>query len=174
MTAPKDNRVSISVLFEYLLYCHMSGKFWWRKTSSYRAKAGKEAGSNSKRKRSTPYFIISIQGHRYMAHRLAWAMYYGEWPDGEIDHLDGDGLNNRIENLRVVSAKMNRRNMKRHSRNKSGMSGVYWGGHVNKWYAQLFVGGKSKHLGCFDTFEEAAAVRKAAEREHGFTERHGL
>ena len=75
-------------------------------------------------------------GVRLMAHRVAWAIYYGVWPTGMIDHINGDGLDNRICNLRDVTHKENARNSRRKATNKSGCSGVMRDKHKKKWVAQ--------------------------------------
>lgn len=79
----------------------------------------------------------------------------------EVDHRDGDGLNNRRENLRLATTLQNRLNTGLQRNNKSGRVGVYV--HANKWRAHISNNGRLIHLGTFDTVEEAAAVREAAE-----------
>jgi len=112
------------------------------------------------------YLVGSMGGVRYYAHRLIWLFAHGVWPD-HIDHFNGDGWDNRLENLRSCSRSENQRNMKMHKRNKSGFNGVRWS-HT-KWEAQ--VGGIS--YGRFDTIEEAAAVRAEKQLLLGYTAHHG-
>lgn len=107
------------------------------------------------------------------AHRAAWAHYHGRWPTQDIDHIDGNKHNNRIENLRDVSRQENMRNVPLTKANKSGVKGVHWYKARNKWVASIMISGKHKHLGYFDLKEDAASARKAAERKYGFSERHG-
>jgi hypothetical protein len=114
-----------------------------------------------------------IFAKRYKAHRVAWALYYGEWPEGEIDHINGIRSDNRLINLRVVSHKDNMRNQRLSKANKSGVIGVCWASHRGKWSAQIKVNRKKLHLGLFGTIKEAAAARKAAERKYGFHPNHG-
>lgn len=107
------------------------------------------------------------------AHRVVWAMQYGEWPDGQIDHINGDGLDNRIANLRTVGFHENSRNKMISSRNKSGKSGVDYVKRDGRWRARISDGSKNIHLGYFETLDEAIAARSAAERALGYHVNHG-
>lgn len=119
------------------------------------------------------YLRVSILGKRYKSHRIAWALYYGEWPDDQIDHIDGDRSNNKIENLRAVSQVENSRNAKTPHTNMSGVIGVHWDKRKCKWVSQISENSKSKKLGYFDNFWDAVAARKVAEEEYGYHENHG-
>jgi hypothetical protein len=119
------------------------------------------------------YLQVMIGGKLYQAHRLIWLLVYGEWPRQHIDHIDGNGLNNRIENLRDVSQTENNRNRRNQSNNKTGICGVYWYTRGKKWRAEIKVGGKQIHLGYFTDKAEAAAARKAAEQKYNFHPNHG-
>lgn len=114
-----------------------------------------------------------IRGKRYKAHRVAWALHHGEWPETGIDHINGDPSDNRIANLRKATAQENMRNQKLSSANKSGVIGVCWAPHRNKWSAQIKVDKKKIHLGLFDSLDAAAAARKVAEQKYGFHPNHG-
>lgn len=99
-----------------------------------------------------------------MAHRLAWLYVYGEWPNGDIDHIDGDRLNNRIANLRDVSRRVNLENQRRPKAcNKSGFLGVKTF-RDQRFQARIQVRGVQLHLGTFDTPHEAHAAYVAAKR----------
>jgi hypothetical protein len=116
------------------------------------------------------YRTSCLGGVRMSAHRVAWVLHYGEWPKGEIDHVNGDRTDNRITNLRDVSRSENARNLSV----KSGkMRGVYWYSPTSRWVAKLHHKGRMLHLGYFKDKSEAIAARRAAEREHGFHENHG-
>lgn len=97
----------------------------------------------------------------YSVHRLAWVMHtQNQIPMGmQVDHQDGDILNNRFENFRIVSNKVNTRNKSMSSRNTSGYTGVSWHKQKNKWTASIKIDGKSKHIGNYDSPEEANAAR---------------
>ena len=122
---------------------------------------------------SSGYKRGMILGRHYLAHRTAWAIYYGEWPHKTIDHINGNRSDNRIKNLRVVSNSINMRNTKRRSNNTSGVCGVSFREATNKWQAYIFAKGRQKHLGFFDDLNEAISARKAAEVEHDYHPNHG-
>lgn len=133
--------------------------------------AGKEAITSIDP--SLGYKKGSIWNVKCYAHRIVWALVDGSWPEHDIDHINGDRADNRWENLRAVTRKMNARNAKRRSTNTSGMMGVQWHTGNERWRAQIMVDGKNISLGCYEKFEDACAARKAAERQYGFHENHG-
>lgn len=106
-------------------------------------------------------------------HRLAWAYYHGEWPQGEIDHINHDRSDNRIANLRIVDRAENCRNASLSKNNKSGVCGVFWDKKVGKWHAYIRKNGVQHNLGFYSCKQAAIAARKAAEGELGFHENHG-
>ena len=111
------------------------------------------------------YLIIGVDYKTYRAHRLAWLYIYGEWPSGQIDHINGDKADNRISNLRVATDSQNKQNARKaRSDSKSGLIGATWYSRSNKWRAAIQVDGKKKHLGYFDEAEEAHAVYIEAKR----------
>lgn len=123
--------------------------------------AGRVAGSRSK------YTMISVDGKKYRAHRLAWLYINGEWPDGQIDHMNGDKHDNRFANLRVATPAQNSQNILRpRSDCASGFKGVSWRERNQKWHATIRVDGKSKHLGYFHTAEAAHAAYLSAKQQH--------
>lgn len=88
---------------------------------------------------------------------------------GEIvDHINRNSLDNRRSNLRIATHIENCRNARLKSDNKSGIRGVHWAKHAKSWVAQIRINGKTKHLGCFLTIEEAAAARKEQEKLYNF------
>lgn len=107
------------------------------------------------------------------AHRVAWALSKGEWPSGQIDHINGNRLDNRLVNLRDVVNAENAKNMAMKSNNTSGVNGVYLHKQTGKWCAQINAFGKTIGLGLFSQIEEAVIARKAAERVLGYAPRHG-
>lgn len=110
------------------------------------------------------YIRISVLGKGYVrAHRLAWALHYGEWPDGILDHIDMDKTNNRISNLRRVSHTVNCLNAPVRTSNSSGVTGVSFRLRRGKWHARINIGGRKVNLGYYDTLEEAREARKRAE-----------
>lgn len=101
------------------------------------------------------------------AHQAVWAIHRGV-PDRFIDHINGDRLDNRIENLRLVTASQNSTNQKISSKNTSGFKGVHWVTEKRKWKATIWFNREFRHLGYFDDIENAArAYRLAAAKYHG-------
>lgn len=119
------------------------------------------------------YLHGAIFGKNYAAHRVGWAIHHGRWPDGEVDHINGDRSDNRMANLRDVTTIENRRNQIRSAANASGVTGVHWCNTWNRWIARIGNKGKMRTIGNYANFDEAVAARLNAERELGFAEGHG-
>lgn len=101
---------------------------------------------------------IKALGKKCNAHRLAWLHFYGEWPAGEVDHINGIKTDNRIKNLRDAARELNSQNQRRaHHRNQAGLLGVTVDKARGKWLASIFHDGKKRHLGRFNSPEEAHA-----------------
>lgn len=178
---------SPELLRKLLRYEPETGKLFWRerqvemftdgKYSAERSCAAWNSALVGKEALAAPhkegYKQGRIFGRIYLAHRVIWAMVYGEWPLKCIDHISGVRDDNRIENLRAVSQAENSKNQKRRSNNISGVTGVIWHRPTQKWQAYIKINGNQKHLGLFTALNEAAAVRKAAEAEHGYHPNHG-
>lgn len=135
----------------------------------------KHAGHLYKDKsRKTSYIIIRYQDKIYSAHRIIWEMFNGPIPEGmQIDHEDGNGLNNSLSNLRLVSLNENLKNKSKYSNNSSGCTGVSWHKAQAKWVAYISDSGKSITLGYFKELDDAIATRKIAERTYGYHKNHG-
>ena len=164
-----------------LSYNSQNGEFVWLERPlssfvSYRGfrtwnsrYAGKVAGTLS----SDGYFAISIFKQRFLSHRLAWAMHHDEWPENDIDHINGVRSDNRIDNLRSVTRSENRKNAALHGRNTSGVSGVNWFSPASLWRARIGVDGETIDLGYFKTKDEAIISRKKAESHYNYHPNHG-
>lgn len=116
------------------------------------------------------YINIEINERIYMAHRLAWLHYYGEWPRHQIDHRDGDKTNNKIENLRDATDVENRLNRKVRADNISKRKGVTKTvrNGVTKYIVRVGLNGERRYLGFFTDLDEAhRAYCEAAKRLHG-------
>lgn len=147
-------------LHDLLQYDKDTGKLFWRQSRGTK-KAGSEAGAiNGK-----GYVCIMIDGKGYQAHRLAWCLYYQEMPSQDIDHINGIKTDNRLVNLRQVTVRQNQYNQRKpRSDNKSGYLGV--SSYGNKWMASIKINSKTKHLGYFNTPEQASEAYKQAKRKH--------
>ena len=114
---------------------------------------------------------ITINGKqlKYLLHRVVWMFVTGEDPgDWEIDHIDGNGLNNSFANLRKANRSQNMCNSRLTADNSSGFKGVSYCKQTKKWKASIQINGKQLHLGRFDTPEPAhMAYCKAAAELHG-------
>lgn len=151
-------------LVHVLDYCSETGVFKWCIKPSIRTNAGDVAGSVTAR----GYVNISISAKLYRAHRLAWLYVYGSWPDGVVDHINGNPSDNRIANLRVTEQKRNSENQRLHANNKSGFRGVHWHKKQQQWVAMVGHNWKRIHIGSFNDLAEAVAAVKLA-RDKLFT-----
>lgn len=113
------------------------------------------------------YYRLDVMGRTFFAHRLAWMIVTGEWPDGIIDHINGDRKDNRIANLRPADQSQNSSNAKKYSNNTTGYKGVTER-RPGEFRARIQKDGKSVSLGTFSTPEQAhAAYVDAANDLHG-------
>jgi hypothetical protein len=135
------------------------------------AMPGTEAGSLDNA-RGKIYRRVVIRQTWVQTHRLIWMYMTGEWPE-TVDHIDGDGLNNRFENLRSVTQPENLKNQKFRRNNKSGHMGVIWNKSAGKWQAQIKSEYKQVYLGTFNDIKDAIAARQAAQARLGFHQNHG-
>ena len=156
---------------EFFRYDPESGQIFWRHDRR-KARAGAEAGTIY-RGRLGEYRQVCFNYKIYRTHRLAWLLMTGDWPRGEIDHIDGDGLNNRWGNLRDVSRQENSCNRRVSSDNTSGYHGISWHRLAKKWSARICHAGKHESLGLYSDLSEAVAARDKAERRLGFHDNHG-
>jgi len=120
------------------------------------------------------YRVISINYHKYFAHRLMWFYAYGEWPADEIDHINHRPLDNRIANLRCTTQAENSRNSSLSKRNKTGHTGVSWHKRGKKWQAYVTFKGVRHYLGLFDDKQEAIKARQKKNEEYNFHPNHGV
>lgn len=145
------------------IYNESSGTFTYAFTRG-RFVVGTKSGSMT----SKGYRTIMIDGRQYRAHRLVWLWHTGEWPDQEIDHINGQKDDNRFINLRLATSQQNNANRAPTRQNTSGLKGVSLNQRRGKWYAMIRMNGKNRHLGSFSTKEEAhKAYQTAALAEFG-------
>lgn len=168
------------LLKQYLHYDQHTGVFTWlpRGVKSFDTRcAGTEAGT-IKIKGRRYCRRINVCGKLHYAHRLAWMYVYGDFPNDEIDHINGNALDNRIENLRDVSRTANCRNMPKYRTSSgAGLVGVNFYNDLGKW--RVHIGDNHptrkgrKFLGHFEDFFEACCARKSAELLYGYHVNHG-
>lgn len=118
------------------------------------------------------YKRVSVDGREFFVHRIIWAITYDEWPEC-IDHINGDGLDNSLNNLRNVSVKENNQNAPIRSDNTSGHVGVSYDQRSQKWIAQIGCNGKTRTIGKFKNKQDAVNARKMAEKIGGYHQNHG-
>ncbi len=151
-----------------LRYDPEAGIFYWRGPTR-----NKPAGAKAGFLTSSGQVGINVNGRIFLAHRLAWFFAHGCEPNGQIDHINGVPTDNRIANLRDVSASQNQWNRGKPKNNTSSRKGVSWRSRRQRWYASISVGGKSIYLGSFVTLDAAAAAYEVACRRHHGTDGDG-
>ena len=176
-----NERPTPELLHKILRYVPETGELYWRERTSdlhavdslrrawNKRYAGKEAMTT---KHYKGYLYGCIFNKKLFAHRVIFAMVYGYWPE-QVDHINHKKSDNRIENIREVTAAENNRNAPLISTNTSGYNGVRWDKNSGKWIASMDFKGKYKHLGCFGCVTAAAVVRKIADIKCGFHPNHG-
>lgn len=152
-TANSSALPSIDRIREVLSYDPASGVFRWKRSFRGSARAGDVAGS----RRKDGYIRIKIDGAVLYAHRLAWLLAHGSWPEKFVDHINGNPSDNRIENLRDVNAQTNCQNRRVAGPRKNGgtLLGAHWCTTWKRWKSSIIKDGKCQHIGWFPT-EEAA------------------
>lgn len=156
---------------------HVNQLFDYKNGSLYRKnikKSGIRAGSLVGFKNNQGYLQVSIEGKKYLVHRLVFFMHYGYFPQ-EVDHINNVITDNRVENLREASRIQNCYNQKNRQKGISGIKNVEWKGDKKKWRVVFRVNGKSKHFGYFDDIVLAEQVaQKARNIYHGEFANHGI
>lgn len=147
---------------EIFIYDCKTGVVSWKET-------GRMAGHINDR----GYRVIEYGNKRYKAHRIAWTLYHGNPPQGEIDHRNQDKADNRILNLCDTSCQGNMRNRSLQKNNTSGTTGVIWHSRDEKWIAKIKYNRKWVWLGAFTRKQDAIDARKIAEEVYGFSDIHG-
>lgn len=157
--APLNGKSVLRRARECLSYDPDAGSFVWLKPPHNHTRLlGKSAGSTK-----TGYVMIKIDGQKYKAHRLAWLMITGEWPNHRIDHADGNPFNNKWENLRPCDQTLNNANRKRNA-GKALPKGVRQ--IRGRFQARIKVKNKLISLGCFSSADEAQAAYAEAAKKH--------
>lgn len=157
----KTKSITVERLRELVHYDPCTGVFTWLQDRGPRH-AGEQAGTITKQ----GYRQLALDRSQYRANRMAVLYMTGELPKGQVDHINGDRLDDRYENLRDVSHGANQENRKRAaSNNKSGLLGVFFVKRTSRWTARIRKGGKDHYIGYFDSAEEAHEAYIAKKRE---------
>jgi hypothetical protein len=163
----KRDNCSIERLREALEYNPETGDLIWKEGQ----RKGMVAGAINVMG-GIAYRAVMLDGVTRRAHRIAWAIHYGDWPKEEIDHENGDGSDNRLSNLKDSNRSKNSRNRRRSRNNNSGIGGVHFDG--KRWVVQGYEGEKRICIGRFTEFDAAVIARKEYEKKNGYSEDHGI
>ena len=150
--------------FEY-----KDGELYWKENPKYHSKKGQKVGYQTKK----GYVKLGLHKVHYYVHRIIYLMHHKVCP-AQIDHIDNNKANNRIENLREATTQQNSCNEKLRSTNTSGVKGVYFNKRKQQWHARVSHFYKEIHVGYFKTLEEAEkAVKEKRAEIHKEFANHG-
>jgi hypothetical protein len=156
------NKLTAEHVGTLLSYDPETGVLTWRVRRGGTASAGSVAGCRNK----DGYLVFSLCNRIQYAHRVAWLLTHGAWPDGDIDHRDGNRSNNALANLRDVTRRVNLENRRRAAPNTTtGLIGAGKGKPNGGYRSRICVNGKERHLGTFATPEQAHEAYVAAKRQ---------
>lgn len=165
---------------ERFIYDGENGRLIWKPHDSDVTRLGERLGRKvigqfAGTRHYDGYIVIKIKGKGYLAHRIIWEMHNGPIPKGmQIDHIDGNPRNDRLDNLRLATSAQNNQNRGPSPHNKSGVKGAFWHPSRKYWWSAINVHGKLIYLGSFLTKGLAAvAYAKASLRYHGRFSRIG-
>jgi len=173
-----------NILKKMLSYDELTGDLYWIKRDMVNFKtvgawkrwntiySGSKCGGNKKNANGKQYSELCIFNRMYKSHRIIWLLVHGYWPN-QIDHINGNGLDNRIINLRDVTPEENARNQCVNIRNVGGILGVSFNKSRDRWQSCISDKGVNIHLGWHKDLFSAACARKSAERKYGYHENHG-
>lgn len=145
-----------------LFYYHAGSGDFVRLQDVSNALCGEQAGSPDR----VGYMRINIDGKRYKSHRLAVFYMTGRWPKEEVDHRDTVKWHNWWSNLREAERSQNRCNQKHYKNNVLGQKNIQWYPRYGKFSVKIQFDYERKHIGYFDTLDEAIAARNAALPKH--------
>ena len=144
-------------------------EFVWSRDVARRCKRGDVVGGICSK---TGYRRMKYQGNYYYIHRLAYVWHTGQTLTQCIDHINGDRSDNRRENLRQVTYRVNNQNKRRYTNNTTGVTGVRMMS-TGRFNSFIWKNGKRLHIGCHDTLDEASRARRGAEIDLGYHANHG-
>jgi hypothetical protein len=147
-------------LISLLDYNMDTGIFTWKVN-----RGSKHIGDTAGGLTSEGYSRLMVDGIEYRAHRLAWFYCFKEWPELEIDHIDGNRSNNRLDNLREATRTENSYNTGIKSTNITGIKGITFYKRTGKYQAKIRIKGKVTHLGYFDSADKAKTAYEQKAKE---------
>lgn len=151
-------------LLKIVKFDNSIGKLVWIKNTYGHAHAGKPIGGLD----GDGYYCVGIKRKKYRLCRIVWLYFYGEWPNGHMDHKDGDKTNDSLNNLRIVSIKENNINRKTSKKKRKYNLPKWVMPHGKKFRSIVRANGKMNRLGVFDTPSEAHKVASEfAKTQHG-------
>ena len=156
---------------EYLneIFEYKDGILYWKKKMARNVHIGRLVGSINQK----GYFTVRVFGKKRLNHRLIYLMHHGNLPK-EVDHIDGNTLNNDINNLRESTHSENICNSKLRVDSKTGVKNVSWNKRSQKYSVKLNVSGKRYEFGFYEDLELAELVAvMAREKYHGNFANHG-
>lgn len=164
--------ITASMCRDMLNYDPATGDLTWLPREGRSVFNAKFAGKKAFTARHIDGHLVGkINGTQLFAHRVCWAIFHGDFPSLNIDHVNGDPADNRIENLREATQRENLKNRCIFRNNTSGTPGVRFHSRTGKWRAS--IGGAAIHfLGEFGSKDAAIAARKAAESALGYHANH--
>lgn len=151
-TKPVALETRVRALFDY----HTEGYLIWREPPQGR-KLGQRAGCVLRNQ----YVQVMVDHRRYLVHRLIWLWHHGVLPR-QLDHIDRNRANNRIENLRPATLKENAGNRGKSEGKSSRWKGVHWCNTIRRWVASLQAKTGKQHLGAYDDEADAAMAYNEA------------
>lgn len=143
---------TMNEIIEYINnnFIYLNGSFYRIKHNGNNQKIGSLVGGVN----GSGYIQTKIFGRKFKCHRLIWLLFNGEIPNGyEIDHINGNRSDNRLENLRLATRRQNQQNRVEHRNDH--LVGTTYCKKENKWYSHITINGKTKHIGIFETKELA-------------------
>lgn len=140
------------------LFDYSEGKLFWKEQRG-RINAGQEAGTLGQIGR----MYVQVDKKKYLVHRIVWFLHHGSCPEF-LDHIDGNPLNNKIENLRPATKQQNAMNRKVKSDSLLGIKGVFRKG--SKFGASIYLNGTPHYLGTFNSQELAKQAYSSAAEQH--------
>lgn len=154
----KEDLISQELLHKIFEY--RDGNLYWKNPKNKNARPDRKVGTLL----DTGYLRVGLFGKTFRIHRLIYLMFHGHLPK-VLDHINGNKLDNRIENLRPATYSQNCSNSVKQKRNTSGIKNVYWNKQMKKWTVIIGIDKTLKYFGCYSSREEAAGVAEQKRNE---------